>query len=269
MNGKVWMRPLSSGSSGNSVLVSAGDAKIMVDCGITGKAAAARLEEAGLDARSVDAIIVTHEHIDHIKGIGVMCRKFRIPIYATMGTWQAMIGSIGKIDTSLIHYIAADVPFKIKNAEIVPFATSHDAAESIGMVFSCGGQCCALATDLGTVDRHICDLLLKCGILVIEANHDERMLINGSYPQILKQRILSDRGHLSNRMCGAFCARLAREGAVRQIMLAHLSNDNNTPEAAYSAVAASLGAAGFDVGTDIKLYVAKRSDISEMMVHDD
>lgn len=268
MNGNVWMRPLSSGSSGNSVLVSVGGAKIMVDCGLTGKAATARLEEAGVDARAIDAIIVTHEHIDHISGVGVMCRKFRIPIYATMGTWQAMIGSIGKIDTSLIHYIAADVPFKIKDAQITPFATSHDAAESIGAVFSCGGKSCALATDLGTVDRHICDLLLQCGLLIIEANHDERMLVNGPYPQSLKQRILSDCGHLSNRMCGAFCARLAREGAVRQITLAHLSSDNNTPEAAYGAVAASLGAAGFTVGEDIMLRVAKRGDISEMMVLD-
>lgn len=261
--------PLSSGSSGNSIFVHTGDAKILVDCGITGKCAEQQLEAIGVSPRELDAIIITHEHIDHISGAGVICRRYHLPIFATLGTWQAMIDSIGKIDVDLIRYIAADVPFKIKNATITPFKTSHDAAESIGLVFSDGKKCGAIATDLGTVDRHICDLLMKCSVLMIEANHDERMLISGPYPKKLKERILSDYGHLSNRMCGAFCAKLVREGDVRQIMLGHLSCDNNTPELAFSSVAASLEASGKIPGTDVALYIAQRNNAGEMLVDED
>ena len=174
-----------------------------------------------------------------------------------------MINSIGKIDPDLIRYIAAEVPFEIKGTIFYPFATSHDAAESIGLVFSSGDKSGALATDLGTVTRHIFDLLLPCSIAMLEANHDEVMLVNGPYPQHLKERILSDHGHLSNRMCGALCARLVQEGKLRQIMLGHLSTDNNTVRKAYEAVKCSIENVGFSVGGDVSLFVAERYSISE------
>ena len=258
--------PLSSGSSGNAVLLRSDACAVLVDCGITGKAAESELASAGISPENIDAIIVTHEHIDHISGVGVMCRRYKIPVFATLGTWKAMINSIGKIDPDLIRYIAAEVPFEINGTTFYPFATSHDAAESIGIVFSNGDKSGALATDLGTVSRHIFDLLLPCSIAMIEANHDENMLIRGPYPQHLKERILSDHGHLSNRMCGALCAKLVREGKLRQIMLGHLSTDNNTPSKAYESVAGSIESVGFKIGEDVSLYVAERYSLSEELI---
>ena len=258
--------PLSSGSSGNSILVKTSDIKLLVDCGITGKATETELKKIGVSPSELDAIIVTHEHIDHISGVGIMCRRYNLPIYATFGTWQAMINSLGKIDTSLIRYIAPDVPFAINNTIITPFSTSHDAAESIGLLINDGEMFGAIATDLGTVTRHIFDILSKCSILMIEANHDEEMLIKGTYPQCLKERILSDNGHLSNRICGALCAKLVREGCLKQIMLGHLSSDNNTPRLAYDSVAKSIEDNGFHIGSDVCLYVANRNCVGEMLV---
>ncbi len=259
--------PLSSGSSGNAVLLRSENCAILVDCGITGKAAENELAHAGISPENIDAIIVTHEHIDHISGVGVMCRRYKIPVYATLGTWKSMINSLGKIDPALIRYIAAEVPFEIKGTKFHPFSTSHDAAESIGLVFSKGDKYGALATDLGTVSKHIFELLLPCTIAMIEANHDEKMLMAGPYPQHLKERILSDHGHLSNRLCGALCAKLVREGNLRQIMLGHLSTDNNTPRRAYEAVKCSIESAGFSIGDEISLFVAERYCVSEELIY--
>jgi len=258
--------PLSSGSSGNCILVRSTSCAVLVDCGITGKAAENELSSAGISPEKLDAIIVTHEHTDHISGVGILCRRYKIPVYATLGTWKAMIDSIGKIDTSLIRYIAAEVPFEISGTVFYPFSTSHDAAESIGLVFSDGEKSGAIATDLGTVTRHIFDLLSPCSIAMLEANHDEAMLIHGSYPQHLKERILSDYGHLSNKLCGALCAKLVREGCLRQIMLGHLSSDNNTPRIAYETVKKSIEATGAKIGDEIALYVAQRYTASEELM---
>ena len=255
--------PLSSGSSGNCILVQAADCTVLVDCGITGKAAQTELVRAGVDPNSIDGIIVTHEHIDHISGVGILCRRFNIPVYATLGTWKAMIDSLGKINPMLIRYIAAEVPFEINGAKFHPFSTSHDAAESIGLVFTDGQKKGAVATDMGTVSKHIYELLSDCSIMLIEANHDEAMLIRGPYPARLKERILSDHGHLSNKLCGALCAKLVREGALRKIILGHLSSDNNTPRIAYETVLNSINASGFTANENIELYVAKRYSMGE------
>jgi phosphoribosyl 1,2-cyclic phosphodiesterase len=258
--------PLSSGSSGNAVLLRSGNCAVLLDCGITGKSAENELARAGISPDNIDAIIVTHEHTDHISGVGVMCRRYRIPVYATLGTWKAMINCIGKIDPSLIRYIAAEVPFEINGTRFHPFATSHDAAESIGLIFSGEGNYGAVVTDLGTVTKHIFDLLSPCSIAMLEANHDEAMLISGHYPEHLKKRILSDHGHLSNRVCGALCAKLVREGKLRQIMLGHLSSDNNTPRKAFETVANSIVAAGYKIGEDVMLHIAERHSMSEELV---
>ena len=257
MNG-IKICPLSSGSSGNCILIKAGRATALVDCGITGKAACIELQRIGVSPDEIDALIVTHEHTDHTSGVGVMSRKFNIPVYATIGTWKAMINSLGKINPLLIHYIAPEVPFSINGATFHPFKTSHDAEESIGLVFTNGEKYGAVATDMGTVSRHIFELLSVCSVILVEANHDEAMLINGPYPVNLKERILSDMGHLSNRVCGALCAKLVREGKLRKIILGHLSKDNNTPALAYNTVFNSIDASCPDILNDIELFVADR-----------
>ena len=258
--------PLSSGSSGNCILLRSDNCAVLVDCGITGKAAENLLAQAGISPGNIDAIIVTHEHTDHISGVGVLCRRYHIPVYATLGTWKGMINSIGKINPDFIRYIAAEVPFEISGTCFHPFSTSHDANESIGLIFSNGGKYGAVATDMGTVSKHIFDLLSPCSIALLEANHDEAMLINGSYPQRLKERILSDVGHLSNKLCGALCAKLVREGSLRRITLGHLSSDNNTPGKAYETVANSIEATGHKIGDDVTLNVAERYCMSEELI---
>lgn len=257
---------LSSGSSGNCILLRSDSCAVLVDCGMTGKAVENELANAGVSPDRLDAIIVTHEHIDHTSGVGIMCRRYKIPVYATFGTWKAMINSLGKIDPALIRYIAAEVPFEISGTTFYPFSTSHDAAESIGLIFTYGGKSGAVATDMGTVSKHIFDLLSPCSIALLEANHDEIMLENGPYPQHLKERILSDHGHLSNKVCGALCAKLVREGSLRRIVLGHLSSDNNTPRRAYETVANSIEATGFKIGEDVSLYVAERYCMSEELM---
>ena len=263
---KISICALSSGSSGNCILIRSDSCAVLIDCGMTGKAAENELSNAGVSPDKLDAIIVTHEHIDHISGVGIMCRRYKIPVYATLGTWKAMIDCIGKIDISLIRYIAAEVPFVISGTTFYPFSTSHDAAESIGLIFSKDGKYGAVATDMGTVTKHIFDLMTPCSIALLEANHDEFMLKNGPYPAHLKERILSDYGHLSNKLCGALCAKLVREGKLRRIILGHLSTDNNTPEKAYETVANSIEAAGFNIGGDVALHIAQRYCMSEELV---
>lgn len=257
---------LSSGSSGNAVFAEADGTKILIDCGITGKAATDRLCSIGIDPSEVDAILVTHEHIDHIRGVGVISRRFGIPIYASVGTWNGMIDQIGSVPHDNIHYIAADVPFSIDNAVIFPFATSHDANESLGFTVSDGKKCLSLATDLGVADKYIYDNIRGSELLVLEANHDEQMLLNGPYPPRLKQRIFSDRGHLSNKICGALCGRLLSEdGCEKKILLGHLSQENNSPDVAFETVRRSIEYAGGKVGGDMFVSVAGRSGPSDIL----
>ena len=262
----VRLCTLSSGSSGNAVLFEADGTKILIDCGITGKAASDRLSSIGVDPAELSALVVTHEHIDHIRGVGVLSRRFGLPVYASVGTWNGMISTIGDIPHEHIHYIAADVPFSVDNAIIFPFATSHDTSESLGFTLSDGQKSASVATDLGIVDKYVYDRIRSSELLVLEANHDEQMLMNGPYPYNLKQRILSDRGHISNRVCGALCARLLSENGVgKQILLGHLSNENNTPRTAFDTVKRSVEHIGGQVGADIRIDVADRYEPSPVL----
>lgn len=257
---------LSSGSSGNAVLAQADGTKILIDCGITGKAASDRLCGLGIDPSELDAILVTHEHIDHIRGVGVLSRRYGLPVYASIGTWNGMIDNIGAVPHENIHYIEADTPFSVDGAIIFPFATSHDANESLGFTVSDGKKCLSLATDLGVVDRYVYDNIKGSELLVLEANHDENMLMYGPYPQRLKERIFSDSGHLSNKICGAICGKLLSEdGGEKRIILGHLSQENNTPEMAFETVRRSVEHAGGKVGGDIFVTVAGRHAPSQML----
>ncbi len=257
---------LSSGSSGNAVFAEAGGTKLLIDCGISGKAAAERLCSIGVDPSELSAIIVTHEHIDHIKGVGVFSRRYGLPVYASVGTWNGMISTVGSLPADNIRYIEADTPFSVEEAIIFPFATSHDANESLGFTVSDGRKFLSLATDLGKVDKYVYDNIRASELLLLEANHDENMLLNGPYPPQLKQRIFSDSGHISNKVCGALCGRLLDEGGrEKRVILGHLSQENNTPRIAFDTVRRSVEHAGGRVGGDIFVTVAGRGEPGEIL----
>lgn len=248
---------LASGSSGNAVYIATEDTKILVDAGLSGRAILSRLEAIGVAGDELDAILVTHEHNDHIKGIGVLSRRFDLPVYATEATWQAMPTGIGEIREDNRCYITAGEGVDIGCQKVEVFGTSHDAADPVGFTFTHHRHKVGLATDTGCLNNKIRQRLTDSELLIFEANHDLQMLKQGSYPWPLKQRILSDRGHLSNMAAGHCLASLV-SGQTKGVVLAHLSKENNCPDLAYSTVAAILEQKGLKPGIDPVLEVAPR-----------
>lgn len=250
---------LASGSSGNAVYIAADDTKLLIDAGLSGRAVVSRLEAIGVTGEDLDAILVTHEHVDHIKGVGVLSRRFDLPVYATEATWEAMSGGIGKLREENRRYLKAGAGLDIGSQKVEVFSTSHDAADSVGFTFSGRRHKVGLATDTGCLNNHIRERLADSDLLVFEANHDLQMLKNGSYPWPLKQRILSDRGHLSNAAAGHCLAALV-SGQTKAVVLAHLSRENNCPDLAFSTVASILAEHGLSPGDDLTLEIAPREN---------
>lgn len=227
--------PLRSSSKGNCTIVFSGDTRILVDCGISGKALEECLSAAGLDPKYIDAILITHEHSDHIKGVGIVSRKYNIPIYANLCTWQAMKGQLGKIRDENIRVFETGTKLYINSIEVNSFHTSHDAAESVGYVFEKNGEKVAIATDMGRLTDEILDAVCGSHTALIEANYDENMLDIGPYPYELKRRIKGDHGHLCNDASGQL-ARFLAESGTKRIFLGHLSEENNFPQLALKTV---------------------------------
>ena len=205
---------IASGSSGNCIYVGNDHTHLLVDVGLSGKRTEAGLNEIDLTLSDIDGILITHEHIDHIGGLGVLARKYGIPIYATRGTFEGIriTKSVGEVDGALFHPIEAELPFLIGDLEIDPMSVSHDAREPVAYRFYEHEKKAAILTDLGTYDQRIVDALQGFDILFLEANHDVNMLQVGSYPYPLKQRILGEKGHLSNESCGRLLSRLLHNG---------------------------------------------------------
>lgn len=253
----VELCSLLSGSSGNSTFVKAGSTNILVDCGASGSQLEDSLKQIGVDASNLDCIFITHEHIDHIKGAGVLSRRYNLPIYATYGTWQNMISKIGKIGFDNIRYIQGGVPFGAFDAVVMPFSTPHDSSESVGFTICHNDKKASIATDIGVMNKTVYENIRQSDIVLIESNHDVDMLLNGPYSPDLKRRVRSSVGHLSNDDCAITCAHLLHQG-VKHIVLGHLSLDNNTPEMAYTVTEESLITQGAHIGSDVTLEVASR-----------
>ncbi len=259
---------ISSGSSGNCIYAGSSGTSILVDAGISGK----RIEQGlcGLDLTTsdIDGILVTHEHSDHIKGLGVLARRYGIPIYGTKGTLDAIreSGSVGKIPEGLMRTIAADREFGIGDLTVRPFSISHDAADPVGYRIEHGGKSCAVATDMGSYDDYIVRNLQGLDVLLLEANHDVRMLEAGRYPYYLKRRILGEKGHLSNETCGQLLCRLLHD-SMREIFLGHLSLENNYEELAYETVCGevTLGDNPYK-SRDFRIAIAHRDVPGEAVV---
>ena len=261
------MCSIASGSSGNCIYVGSDTTHLLVDVGISGKRIKAGVEGLGITPGEVDGILITHEHADHIAGLGVISRSFGIPIYGTEGTIEAVkrSSSLGKIDPELFRVIRPDESFSLKDITVSPMHVSHDAADPVAYRMSYGGKRMAVITDLGVYDEYTIGSLLGMDVLLIEANHDINMLQVGPYPYPLKQRILGNRGHLCNEACGRLLSRLLHDG-TKSIMLGHLSKENNMPELAYEAVRTEITVSDcVYTGNDFPIYVAKRDVPSEVL----
>ncbi len=253
---------LFSGSSGNAAYLGTERGAILIDCGMSGKQTLEALTLAKLDPSAIHAILVTHEHSDHIKGIGVVSRKLGVPIYATEGTWDGMPASIGAIPACNRVSITPGESFFLDDFEIAPFSIPHDANDPVGYRFFVGNHSVAIATDLGYFSQTVCDAVTGAEIVLLESNHDPDLLkSNTHYPARLKSRILGRKGHLSNDAGADAAVRLAQCG-TRHLLLGHLSSENNTPDIAYRTAHTALTSAGADVGQDVTLHVASRYQAS-------
>ncbi|MDD3893484.1 MAG: MBL fold metallo-hydrolase [Syntrophomonadaceae bacterium] len=241
---------LASGSTGNAVLVQTGSTKILVDVGISNRRIEKGLAELGIRISDLGGILITHEHSDHINGLDVLVRKYRVPVYTRSLTWQK-ISCTENLPAECVKEI--DGHFNLGEIEIDPFSISHDAADPVVFCFYHGRQKMVIATDLGIVTPTIEKALAYADLMVLESNHDIDMLKNGPYPQVLKQRIRSSRGHLSNWQAAQVLARIPYKIGAK-VMLAHLSQQNNHPVIAEQTVREVLSDAGIIVGKEILLY---------------
>ena len=236
---------IGSGSSGNCHYVGYKDTNILVDAGLSGKRITTGLNDIEVDIDKIKGIFITHEHSDHIKGAGIISRKFDIPIFANIKTWCSMKDKIGDLI-------------------IRPFSIPHDSEDAVGYNFYAGtNDKISIATDIGQITDNIRKHLYKSRLVVLESNYDPNMLMMGSYPYALKRRVMSEEGHLSNEDAGKFCIELVKEGTER-ILLAHLSKENNFPELAYETSKGILAQNNIIVGQDIKLDVLSRNEVSDV-----
>lgn len=241
---------LASGSSGNSIYISDGKINILIDAGLSGKELEKRLNKIGVSPDEIDAIIITHEHRDHVSGAGIISRRYNIPIYANDPTWTNSYECIGKVADDYCEIIKND--FTIGDIVIHPFSIPHDAALPFAYTLYCNQKKIGVATDMGYFNENIINELFELDFLVIEANHDLDMLMTGNYPWKVKHRIKGDEGHLSNDDTAALLPKIIEENKP-QILLAHLSEDNNNPEVAYITIKNSLQASGLIEGEDYNL----------------
>ncbi len=227
---------LGSGSGGNAALVEEGDTCVLIDCGFSVKETERRLGRLGRAPESIDAILVTHEHADHIGGVGVWARRHGTAVWMTPGTW----GHRGLGELPGVELFSCHGPFAIGDLEVWPFPVPHDAREPSQFVIGNGAVRLGILTDAGRSTQHIESQLEGCDALMIECNHDAEMLASGPYPPSLKARVGGGHGHLSNSQAGAVLARVDTSG-LQHVVAAHLSDKNNRPELARAAVSAALG----------------------------
>ncbi|MSS73540.1 MAG: MBL fold metallo-hydrolase [Candidatus Latescibacteria bacterium] len=232
---------LASGSGGNAVYVQEGPTRVLIDAGLTGRKVEDRLRAIDVDPGSLQAIVVTHEHADHIRGAGVLARRFRLPVWMTGGTLEASRETFRGVER--VRRFENDEAFDFGDLRFQPFTLSHDAADPVNFVVEGGEARLGIATDLGVVTQLVYQRLRGADLVVMETNHDRDLLMNGSYSWDLKRRIGGNRGHLSNGKAAEALCSLAEEG-LRQALLAHLSDENNRPDLAEGTCRSELEGRG-------------------------
>ena len=231
---------LGSGSKGNATLVAQGSTCIMVDCGFSVREVEKRMTALGMTPQSIDALLITHEHGDHIRGAGALARKYNIPVYLTHGTLhQSAQQQNGIGDIPQFHEFDSHTAFTLQDISVTPFPVPHDAREPCQFVFHDGAKKLGLLTDTGSITRHICEHLSECDALILECNHDVDLLWSGDYPPSLKQRVAGDLGHLSNAQAAALLDSISTQ-KLKHLVAAHLSEKHNSPLQVRQVLSAAL-----------------------------
>ena len=260
---------IASGSSGNCIYIGTDHTSILIDAGISCRRIVDALRDIDRSVQDLTAVLVTHEHSDHIAGLGVLLRKAPIPVYATAATIRQILrySPLGKVEEGLFHPIDADQPFWVGDMKAEAFHISHDAADPVSYRVESGGKAAAVATDMGCFNRYTVNHLRNLDALLIEANHDENMLQAGPYPWPLKRRILGEKGHLSNLSSAMLLSQVLHDD-MKAVYLGHLSRTNNYPELAYATVISEMVMdpdCPYKEG-DIPIHVASRDRPMEKLV---
>jgi len=257
---------LASGSRGNACYVETEDTRILVDAGLSGREIERRLDRVGVAPATLDALIITHEHIDHIRGAGPFSRRFDLPLYTNRKTLERGKKTFGNLPRPVA--IETEDPLTIKTLNVETFTKCHDAADPVGVVLSChggspalGGAGIGFVTDLGRTTRLIEDRLKGCRALIMEFNYDRKMLDEGPYPLDLKRRIKGQDGHLSNQQAGDLLRDVFHRN-LKYVVLAHLSETNNTPEKARQKAKDALKECDFDVKN---ILISRQDEPGEMI----
>ncbi|MBU0730347.1 MAG: MBL fold metallo-hydrolase [Proteobacteria bacterium] len=250
---------LGSGSKGNSTFIESGETRILIDSGFSGKETARRLAEVNVDIALLSGIIVTHEHTDHVKGVSILSRRYKLPVFATAATFAA---AMDLKSSHACHEISPGTAFSLENLVIHPFAISHDAADPVGFVVSNNLFSLGYCTDTGVVSRLMQHRLSSCHGLILECNHDPEMLKTGPYPEMLKQRVRSKVGHLANAEAVNFLRELLHEN-MQYVVLAHISETNNHPEKVQQTLAEIINT---DNGPDPRISLAHQDRPGKMFI---
>ena len=251
-----------SGSNANCVYIKKDGYGILIDAGVGPRILAGALRCAGSDISRIAAIFITHEHIDHIRGLETITNRYHIPVFANEATLYAIEARYPGIDSSVFYALPTGANAVCPDLQVTSFKTPHDAVESVGYSVTDGRRTVSVATDLGVMTQTVLNQILTSDAVVLESNYDTDMLVHGAYHPSLKKRILSENGHLSNDECADAAVRLLESG-TKTLVLAHLSENNNMPDIAYKTTRRMLEQSGAKIGTDIALVCASRTEASE------
>lgn len=254
---------LYSGSSGNSFFIQSENTKILVDAGVSCKKIETALKEKfNLTLNNINAIFITHEHVDHTKGLNLISSKYNIPVYASNGTWNALGNKVNKVAKENKKIFTINKSLEYGDFRIYPFSTPHDAAEPCGFNIYCGKSKISIATDIGYIDESLFENLKESSFIMLESNYEPSILKVSSYPYLLKKRISSKNGHLSNIDAGKTICKLVDYG-LKDALLIHLSKENNMPEIAYETVLENLKKHNYSLD-NINLNIAPRDNPSQI-----
>lgn len=259
---------LSSGSSGNCYYLGNEFHGILIDAGISATSIRKFLKDIGISMQTIMGVLITHNHIDHIRGLEVLTRKNSLPAFTTLTIWESILSPKKKISRDCIREIGLQQKFHLAGFDIEAFPVYHDAPETIGFHICAGDKKITIATDLGHICQTAAPYLKKANLLVIESNYDEQMLENGKYPYYLKARIKSDNGHLGNHQTSVFLADIINDD-LRNICLAHLSKNNNTPEKALQTLLQTFSERGINFSGRQRISILNRNIPTEMIRLDD